>query len=88
MNWDSLVCGEGQCNWRVIQLLQLDVAEKDLVLGPSKGALRDVYFPGFPTMKHLKYTVRREWPKRTFENVKFPGFPEIRPHQSVRSAEP
>lgn len=43
-------------NFNFIQ--KLDVAEKDLVLGPSKGALSDVYFPGFPTMKHLKYTVR------------------------------
>lgn len=25
-------------------------------LGPSKGALRDVLFPGFPTMKFLNYT--------------------------------
>lgn len=38
--------------------LQLNVAEANLVLGPSKGSLRDVYFPGFPTMKHLKYTVK------------------------------
>lgn len=26
-----------------------------MVLGPSLGVLHDVYFPGFPTMKHLKY---------------------------------
>lgn len=33
--------------------------EKDrLVLGPSKGAIKNVYFVGFPTFKHLKYSSR------------------------------
>lgn len=27
-----------------------------MVLGTSKGALRDVYYSGFPTFKHLPYT--------------------------------
>lgn len=30
--------------------------DERLVLGPTPGVLRDVYFPGFPTMKHLEYT--------------------------------
>lgn len=34
------------------QVLQ---ATKDLILSERKSALMDVYFPGFPTMKHLKY---------------------------------
>lgn len=35
---------------------QILEATKDLVLSEKKGVLNDVYFPGFPTMKHLKYT--------------------------------
>lgn len=31
-------------------------ATKDLILSKAKGVKTDVYFPGFPTMKHLKYT--------------------------------
>ena len=26
-------------------------------MGPAKGAVSDVYFPGFPTLKHIKYEV-------------------------------
>lgn len=37
-------------------VLQLEVSDEKLVLGPTPGVLRDVYFPGFPTMKHLEYT--------------------------------
>lgn len=37
-------------------ILQLEVSDEKLVLGPTPGVLRDVYFPGFPTMKHLEYT--------------------------------
>lgn len=33
-------------------------ATKDFVLSERKGALSDVFFPGFPTMKHLEYTSR------------------------------
>lgn len=29
---------------------------KDLILSERKHALTDIYFPGFPTMKHLEYT--------------------------------
>lgn len=35
---------------------QLQVADDKLVLGTSPGVLRDVYFAGFPTFKHLPYT--------------------------------
>lgn len=33
-------------------------ATRDLVLSERKTALSDVFFPGFPTMKHLQYTGR------------------------------
>ncbi|XP_058449567.1 5'-3' exoribonuclease 1 [Malaya genurostris] len=33
----------------------LRVAEQNLVLGPSKGAVLNGYIKGFPTMKHLQY---------------------------------
>lgn len=36
--------------------MQLYVPDDLMVLGVSKGALRDVYFSGFPTFKHLPYT--------------------------------
>lgn len=42
-------------NTDIFFFLQIDVVEENLILGPSPGALSDVYFPGFPTMKHLKY---------------------------------
>lgn len=35
---------------------QIELTDDKLVLGPTPGVLRDVYFPGFPTMKHLPYT--------------------------------
>lgn len=31
-------------------------ATKDLILSVRSNAMTDIYFPGFPTMKHLKYT--------------------------------
>lgn len=40
--------------------LQVRVPDDKLVLGPSKGVANNVYFPGFPTMRHLKYTVSNE----------------------------
>lgn len=36
---------------------KVQISPNKLVLGPSKGAYMDYYFPGFPTMKHLKYSV-------------------------------
>lgn len=36
-------------------VLQLFVPDDLMVIGTSKGALRDVYFSGFPTFKHLSY---------------------------------
>jgi 5'-3' exoribonuclease 1 len=44
---------------------EIEVPKNKLVLGPSKGALKNVYFVGFPTFKHLKYTS-----KLKSENVK------------------
>lgn len=34
---------------------EIQVTKENLILGPSKGALTNVYFTGFPTLKHLKY---------------------------------
>lgn len=36
---------------------ELMVPTQKLVLGPCPGASKDAYFPGFPTMRHLKHTV-------------------------------
>lgn len=35
---------------------EIQVPKEKLVLGPSKGAMKNVYFVGFPTFKHLEYT--------------------------------
>ncbi|XP_037036647.1 5'-3' exoribonuclease 1 isoform X2 [Bradysia coprophila] len=57
-----------QCIETPIYRDELNVAEANLVLGPSAGSLRDVYFPGFPTMKHLKYTGSRKFARtRVFD---------------------
>lgn len=37
--------------------LQIQVPKNKLVLGPSDGAFTDYYYPGFPTMKYLEYSV-------------------------------
>lgn len=37
---------------------EIQIPKNKLVLGPSKGALLNVYFTGFPTFKHLTYTSR------------------------------
>jgi hypothetical protein len=36
---------------------ELDVAEDQLKRGMLPNAKRDMLFPGFPTMRHLKYQV-------------------------------
>lgn len=45
-----------------IERNDIQVAENRLVLGPCKASLTNVYFPGFPTMRHLKHsaTLRME----------------------------
>lgn len=50
-NVSSLMCYEKKVFRDEIQVLK-----KNLILGPSKGSLRNVYFTGFPTFKHLKYS--------------------------------
>lgn len=35
---------------------EIQIPKSKLILGPSKGALLNVYFTGFPTFKHLNYT--------------------------------
>lgn len=34
---------------------EIQVPEDKLVLGPSKGSMQNVYYVGFPTLKHLSY---------------------------------
>lgn len=46
------------CEQRKITLDEIRVPISRMVFGPPKGALYDVYFPGFPTMKFLEYSVR------------------------------
>lgn len=42
-----------------VKLSEIRVPTNQLVFGRPKGALTDVHFPGFPTMKFLDYSVRR-----------------------------
>lgn len=48
--------GNSYCTEKQITRDEIYVPEDKLVLGPSKGSLHDIYFPGFPTMKHLNYS--------------------------------
>lgn len=48
------------CACLSVPLSSIHVAANRLVFGPPPGALTDVHFPGFPTMKFLNYSVR-EW---------------------------
>ncbi|XP_070493191.1 5'-3' exoribonuclease 1 [Chironomus tepperi] len=43
------------CKEEKVYREEIQVPKEKLVLGPSKGALTNVYFTGFPTLKHLKY---------------------------------
>lgn len=45
------------CTETKIDRSELLVPDVELVLGPCPGAQKDVYFPGFPTMRHLKHSV-------------------------------
>lgn len=49
------------CKETQITRNDLIVPEDKLVLGPCQGALKSVYFPGFPTMRHLKHSVSASW---------------------------
>lgn len=44
------------CNEKKVFREECLVAKEKLVLGPSKGAMLNVYYAGFPTLKHLNYT--------------------------------
>lgn len=46
------------CKETLIDRSEIMVPEDRLVLGPCPGAQKNVYFPGFPTMRHLKHSVR------------------------------
>lgn len=45
------------CKETKVDLSELRVPEEELVLGPCPGAQKEMYFPGFPTMRHLKHSV-------------------------------
>lgn len=45
------------CKETRIDRSELIVPEDKLVLGPCAGAQKHAYFPGFPTMRHLKHSV-------------------------------
>lgn len=49
-----------QANHTNVQLMSYDdivIPRDKLIKGAFPGAPRNVYYPGFPTMKHLKYKV-------------------------------
>lgn len=48
------------CSFSSVPLSDIHVPRNRLVFGRPQGALTDVHFPGFPTMKFLEYTVGRE----------------------------
>lgn len=45
------------CRCTSVPLSDIFVPKNKLVFGALKGALTDVHFPGFPTMKFLQYSV-------------------------------
>lgn len=45
------------CDCKSVPHSAIHVARNKMVFGPPKGALVDVHFPGFPTMKFLDYSV-------------------------------
>lgn len=49
--------GHVLCKETLVNREEIDVPENKLVLGPCSGALKNAFFPGFPTMRHLKHTV-------------------------------
>lgn len=47
------------------------VPKEKLIKGAYPGAHMDTYYPGFPTMKHLKYKVSKDggiWARETFND--------------------
>ncbi|MCL4120731.1 UNVERIFIED_CONTAM: hypothetical protein GTU68_021681 [Idotea baltica] len=51
-----------ECNHASVQLVwreEWDIHPSDMLKGLLKGCRLDVYFAGFPTLKHLKHTVSR-----------------------------
>lgn len=48
--------GNLTCKEEKVYRDEIQVPKDKLVLGPCKGSLQNIYFVGFPTLKHLKYT--------------------------------
>ena len=47
--------GNLMCEEKKVFREEIQVPKDKLILGPSKGAMLNVYFTGFPTFKHLEY---------------------------------
>lgn len=45
------------CKETLINREEVQVPQDKLVLGPCKGSVKNEYFPGFPTMRHLEHSV-------------------------------
>lgn len=56
------------CKLTPITIDSIRVPISQLVKGAYPGVCMDVYYPGFPTLKHLKYTVSQ------FHDEAFPVF--------------
>lgn len=53
-----------QPNYAICQELTIEeirVPQEKLIKGAYPGVKQDIYFPGFPTMKHLKYEVNNDF---------------------------
>lgn len=48
------------CKETRVDRADVQVNEENLVLGPCANAAKDAYFPGFPTMRHLKHSAYLE----------------------------
>lgn len=46
------------CTETPIERNEVQVPDDKLVLGPCKASKKDIYFPGFPTMRHLKHSAK------------------------------
>lgn len=58
--FDQQMIGHVFCTETKINRSEIIVPEDKLVLGPCPGAQKDAYFPGFPTMRHLKHSGKLE----------------------------
>lgn len=61
---------ENHAVYELVNISDIFVPRERLIKGAYPGAKMDVYYPGFPTMKHLKYTGKLEKAKiKVFEQA-------------------